>query len=202
MFKAHRFLPAMFAVLVLTGTAACASQGPRYGTQGRARIVDNRAYGNGYDEGRSRGESDARRGRSFDYGRHDDYRDADDGYRGNGNRNSYRQAFRQGFVEGYNDGYRRHARNGIARRSGPVYDRSDRYPGYASPAIQNGYRDGIDQGRQDARDRRRFDPVRAPRYRSGDRDYNGRYGSRDEYKREYRAAFQQGYEQGYREYRR
>jgi hypothetical protein len=203
MFKGHRYLPVLFAALVLTGTAACASQRPWYGTPGGTRIVDDRAYRNGYDEGRSRGENDARRGRNFDYGRHGEYRDANDGYRGNGNRDRYRQAFRQGFVEGYNDGYRRYARNGVgSQRSAPVYGRSDRYPGYASPATQNGYRDGIEQGRQDARDRRRFDPVRAPRYRAGDRDYNGRYGSRDDYKREYRAAFQQGYEQGYREYRR
>src|SRR5688572_31637789 len=204
MLKANRYLPAMFAVvLVLTGTAACASQGPWYGRQGGTRSVDGRAYRNGYDDGRNRGENDARRGRSYEYGRHDEYRDADDGYRGDGNRNRYRQAFRQGFVEGYDNGYRRYARNGIGSQRSPVYgSRSDRYPGYASPAIQSGYRDGIEQGRQDARDRRRFDPVRAPRYRAGDRDYEGRYGSRDEYKREYRAAFQQGYDQGYREYRR
>jgi hypothetical protein len=67
-----------------------------------------------------------------------------------------------------------------------------------SPAAANGYRDGFDQGREDRRDRKRFDPVRAPRYRAGDHDYDRRYGSRDAYKRDYRAAFMQGYEQGYR----
>ena len=73
---------------------------------------------------------------------------------------------------------------------------------FRSPASENGYRDGYAQGRDDARDGDRHDPVRASRYRSGDHDYNGRYGSRDDYKREYRAAFVQGYEQGYRESRR
>ena len=72
----------------------------------------------------------------------------------------------------------------------------------SSPAAQNGYRDGYEQGRNDARGGSRFDPVGARRYRSGDQDYDRRYGSRDDYKREYRAAFQTGYEQGYRGWRR
>jgi hypothetical protein len=69
-------------------------------------------------------------------------------------------------------------------------------------AYDNGFRDGVQAGRDDARHRERFDPIRARRYREGDHDYNRRYGSRDDYMREYRAAFQQGYEKGYREYRR
>ena len=69
---------------------------------------------------------------------------------------------------------------------------------YRSPASDIGYRDGIEAGRNDARDRDPFDPVRAKRYRDGDHDYNSRYGSREEYKREYRAAFEQGYREGYR----
>src|SRR5437773_2143876 len=76
------------------------------------------------------------------------------------------------------------------------------YGGYGSPAAQNGYRDGLEAGRKDARDRERFDPVRAKRYRDGDHDYDNRYGSRDVYKREYRAAFEQGYREGYGAVRR
>ncbi|MCU1384860.1 MAG: hypothetical protein JWL71_3557 [Acidobacteria bacterium] len=68
---------------------------------------------------------------------------------------------------------------------------------YISVAAQNGYRDGIEAGRDDARHRERFDPVRARRYRQGDHDYDRRYGSRDEYRREYRSAFEQGYREGY-----
>jgi hypothetical protein len=70
--------------------------------------------------------------------------------------------------------------------------------GYGSAAARSGYRDGIEAGRDDARHRERFDPVRARRYRQGDHDYDRRYGSRDEYKREYRSAFEQGYRDGYR----
>ncbi len=72
----------------------------------------------------------------------------------------------------------------------------------SSPAAQNGYRDGYEQGRNDARGSNRFDPIGSRRYRSGDHDYDGRYGSRDDYKREYRAAFQAGYDEGYRGSRR
>jgi hypothetical protein len=69
-------------------------------------------------------------------------------------------------------------------------------------AYENGFRDGVEAGRDDARHHERFDPIRAKRYRQGDHDYDRRYGSRDDYQREYRAAFQQGYEQGYRQFRR
>jgi len=217
-----RCLPAGLLAALVFSTPACASQGAlyRYPT---ARGVDQRAYSIGYDEGRQRGEQDARRRRSFDYDRHGDYRDADDGYRG-GDRRSYRSVFRQGFVAGYTDGYRRYSQGvysqGRNPRDGYASPRGGypqgRYPqggypqaGYgstgnfgSSPAAQNGYHDGYEQGRNDARARDRFDPVGARRYRSGDRDYNGRYGSRDDYKREYRAAFQAGYEQGYRGSRR
>jgi hypothetical protein len=206
MFKAHSYLqlPAVLAVLVLTAAPACASYGRAYGQPGYGR-VDDRAYRSGYNEGRKDGESDAKRGRSADYDRHEDYRDADDGFRG-GNKNEYRQVFRRGYAEGYNDSYRRYSRNDDRPGRpgpGPVFGgpgRPDR--SISSPAAANGFRDGLAQGREDARDRHRFDPVRSSRYRAGDRDYNNRYGSRDDYKREYRAGFQQGYEQGYRGGRR
>ncbi len=222
-----RYLPAGLLAALVFSTPACASQGALYRYPSAGRGVDQRAYSIGYDEGRQRGEQDARRRRSFDYQRHGDYRDADDGYRGNGDRGSYRSVFRQGFVAGYNDGYRQYSQGGYSQGGYPRggYPQGDypqgRYPqggypqspypqgGYgsagnygSSPAAQNGYRDGYEQGRNDARGGSRFDPVGARRYRSGDQDYDRRYGSRDDYKREYRAAFQAGYEQGYRGSRR
>lgn len=200
------------AVLALVGTAApaCASYGTRYRHPIATARTDDRAYRAGYNEGREEGERDGRRGRRFDYARHDEFRDADKGYHGNVPRARYREIFREGFVEGYSDAYRRFARGGVGD---PRV--SSRYPGrypddgvfdrrggrYASPAGSNGFRDGYAQGRDDARDGDRFDPVRASRYRSGDHDYHSRYGSRDDYKRDYRDAFRQGYERGYREVR-
>jgi len=68
---------------------------------------------------------------------------------------------------------------------------------YISEASRNGYRDGVSEGRDDARHRERFDPVRNRRYRDGDHDYDRRYGPREEYRREYRAGFERGYRDGY-----
>lgn len=184
---------------------ACASQGG-FGRYPRSARVDDRAYRNGYNEGRPQGENDARRGRSFDYGRHGEYRSASNGYGGYGNRNDYRDLFRRGFAAGYDEGYRRFARRPSQYPpSGPIYGGQGRDGGPAirrSPAADNGFRDGYSEGRKDGRDGNRADPIRESRYRQGDHDYNSRYGSRDAYKRDYRAAFQQGYEQGYREGRR
>jgi len=209
MIKTSRYLPAL---LLLTGVSmaapACAAQtygygGPRNG--GYARELERRAYDNGYREGLEEGQNDARRNRDFSYQRHDEYRDGDRGYhRGDGDREFYRRSYRQGFQTGYSDAYSRYAVNsgrnprGIYP-AGPIYPVSPSNRGYGSvsPAAQNGYRDGVQAGRDDARKRDRFDPVRASRYREGDHDYNGRYGSRDDYKREYRAAFEQGYREGY-----
>jgi hypothetical protein len=209
MLRAHRYLPVLLAGLVLSAAPACASHDYyRYPSPSAGRAGNDRAYRTGYDEGRRAGEDDARRGRNIDYNRHGEYRDADNGYHGEVSRGEYRQVFRQGFAEGYNDSYNRYARNArYPNRYPQQYPDSGgraipRYGSYGSPAAQNGFRDGVDQGRSDARDGDRFDPVRASRYRSGDHDYDKRYGSKDEYKREYRTGFEQGYEQGYREIRR
>jgi len=75
---------------------------------------------------------------------------------------------------------------------------SGRY-GHESVPFDNGYRDGYDKGLEDARDNNRFDPTRHGRYRSGDRGYDQRYGSKDEYKSVYREGFRSGYEEAYRD---
>jgi hypothetical protein len=202
MLKARLILPAAAAAVLLVTTSACASgYYQRYPTGPVYRQGNDLAYRNGLDQGRIQGENDARRGRSFDYGRHSEYRNAQIGYGGYGNRDEYRDLFRQGFQTGYDEGYRRYARNGYPSR-GPVYRTSPGpvYGGtavYRSVAGQVGFRDGVEQGQKDARDRKAFDPVRAKRYRSGDHEYNSRYGSREQYAREYRGAFQQGYQEGY-----
>jgi hypothetical protein len=78
----------------------------------------------------------------------------------------------------------------------------DRFPnggyGYATVPFDNGYQDGYDKGREDARDNDRYDPSRHSRYRSGDRGYNQRYGTRAEYQNVYRDGFRAGYEDGFR----
>ena len=199
----HRYLSAVIATLLLMVAPACAARvsyqsqypAPQYPVPPEA--IGARAYQRGYVEGRTHGERDRLNGRKFDYARHNDYRDADDGYQF-GDRREYRGEFRRGFVDGYGIGYRSYASAATAPASGPAYARG----GYTNTAAwQNGYRDGYDQGRKDARDGDRFDPIRSSRYRSGDHDYDRQYGSRDLYKRQYREAFNQGYDRGYRERR-
>jgi len=214
----------LFPVLLLAAgvgiaTQACAAQTYGYGYPNRnggyGRDIERRAYDNGYREGLQEGRNDAQHNRNFSPEKHSEFRDADNGYhRGDGDRDFYRRTYRQGFQTGYRESFDRIARGygngGYGNRGGvykgPVYQDRRVYQdprginprgGYANIAAQNGYRDGIEAGRNDARDRSRYDPVRAKLYRDGDHDYNNRYGDRDAYKREYRAAFEQGYREGY-----
>jgi hypothetical protein len=209
MFRAHRYFPTLLLVAGVAAAApACAAQTYGYPTRGvYGRDIERRAYDYGYREGLEQGNNDARRNRSFSPERHGEFRDADDGFRrGDGDRSFYRQNYRQGFQVGYRESYNRLARSN-GGYGGPVYgNRGGVYNGpvvvaprggYGNYAAQVGYRDGFDAGRNDARDRNRFDPVRSKRYRDGDHDYNNRYGDRELYKRDYRAAFEQGYREGF-----
>ena len=109
-------------------------------------------------------------------------------------RDAYRRTFRQGFETGYSEAFNQFAR--ISPRTVP-FPRGVRPDVYRSPAGQAGYRDGFEQGRKDARNRDRFAPERSSRYRSGDHDYDRRYGPKDDYQREYRTAFERGYWEGF-----
>lgn len=174
------------------------------------------AYDYGFLEGAKRGEQDARRGSRFEYRNAREFQRADAGYhRGFGDRERYRQVFRKGFAAGYSDAFSRQPRYGRNDRQGPYAQggyRSGSPPPYGgapravyyTPGFDNGARDGYDKGIEDAHRNRTFDPLRHSWYRAGDRHYQGRYGSRDQYKDVYRRGFQQGYGRGYQEgrYRR
>jgi len=177
-----------------------------YGTRAPAYAFDI-----GYREGLQRGERDARRGRGINFHNDRDYQRADKGWNPRyGSREAYRYEFRRGYERGYRDAFER---SGYYGRDDRRYPDRGRYPGgaypgrdyprggygYRSPAAEFGFNEGYEKGREDARDGDRYDPVRHKWYREGDRHYNGRYGSRDEWKYEYREAFKQGYERGYRE---
>jgi hypothetical protein len=189
-------------------TPACASTGYYRYQERRGPEFERRAYDTGYRDGLSHGEHDARDRREFRVDRDGDYRHADDGYhREYGDKDDYRRAFRRGYEAGYTEGFNRFARRGapavvvpppVVYQNAPPAVAYPRVEGrFESLAARNGYRDGVDAGRHDARDRNRFDPSRAKRYREGDHDYDRRYGPREEYKREYRAAFEAGYREGY-----
>ena len=213
MVKAFRYMPAVLLVSAIAMTApACAAQAYGYRAGGYARDLERVAYDNGYRTGLRNGEHDARDRREFRIDRDSDFRNADAGFqRGEGlDRDQYRRVFRQGYEMAYAEGFNRVARSyeygRDNRRRGAIVAPRTEYQdprvvtpggGFASPAARNGYRDGVEAGRNDARDRDRFDPIRAKRYREGDHDYDNRFGSRDDYKREYRSAFEQGYREGY-----
>jgi hypothetical protein len=73
-----------------------------------------------------------------------------------------------------------------------VYDRA------RTPAYETGFRDGLQRGREDASRRNSYDLNRHSWYRSADRGYENRYGSRRDYERWYREGFESGYAQAYR----
>ena len=73
------------------------------------------------------------------------------------------------------------------------------YPVYRGPsrAADIGFRDGIEAGRDDARHRDRFDPVRARRYRTAITTTTAATARATSTAREYRADFERGYREGY-----
>jgi hypothetical protein len=94
---------------------------------------------------------------------------------------------------------------------GSVYAQGRNYPypssrggvyrggGYVDVAYDRGFDDGYRRGLEAARDGDRYDPRRERWYRSADRGYQGRYGSRTEYRQVYRDGFTRGYDRGFRE---
>ena len=103
------------------------------------------------------------------------------------------------------------------RRQGPVTGRAvprgEQYPGsvypdsrypsqrngnYGSVAFRQGYQDGVEKAREDTRDGDKYDPARHGWYKSANRGYDSRYGSREQYAAEYRDGFLDGYREAYR----
>jgi len=215
------FLSAPAALYAQTPPWALPSAADRYARANDAQVsyYDARraAYDQGYGEGVKEGEKDARRGDRHAYQDEREFQRADRGYnRSLGDRERYRQTFRDGYANGYSDSYNRYSRYGrntgpysvrsgqgpYAQRSGPAGVYGGSTSGYYnSPAFDNGVREGIEKGQEDARKGRSFDILRHEWYRDGDRHYESRYGSRQEYRDVYRRGFQQGYEQGYRDWR-
>ena len=187
-----RLATGMIGALALVATSACGvayAQGGRNVPRASAAQAE---FDHGFRLGVRAGEDDARRGERFNYNDERDWQRA-------GNR-----AFRDGFERGYTEAYRRNDRGGYVGPGGygGYGGRGDggyRGGAYANPATAAGFDDGYRQGREDARDGDRFDPVRAKRYREGDRGYDRRYGTREQWKTAYRQGFRAGYDRGYRE---
>ncbi len=203
-----------------------------YSSDYQAPYYDARriAYDNGRREGFRDGEDAARDRKPFDLERQKDFRNADRGYnRSYGDKDRYRSNFRSGYADGYREAYDRYGYNGgyyggrsVPRDRGWGYPAPypnqypqtyPRYPnggnggyggyGYGTNiAFQNGLNDGHEKGLDDLRHGRAPEYARQKWYRSGDHDYNSRYGSKEAYKDQYRRGFQEGYNRAYREGRR
>ena len=184
----------------------------------REGIKEGEKDGRSGDQYRYQDEGDFRRadvGYRNNYGNREVYRQA------------FRSGFADGYSDGYRR-YARNGRgdNRYGTRDDRYGTRDDRYGtrddrygtggggilggifgrdsrttqrGRYSVGYDNGVRDGIEKGREDMRRNRSFDPRRHEWYRDGDRSYNGRDGSRDQYKVDYRQGFSTGYDQGYRQ---
>jgi hypothetical protein len=68
-------------------------------------------------------------------------------------------------------------------------------------AADNGYREGFDEGRNDARKHRSFSPERHGVYRDAPRNFSGGW-ERDAYQRGFRRGFEAGYRDGFERYAR
>jgi hypothetical protein len=136
-------------VLALAGLAAPAEALDLhviFGGNGRYYRDPGRiAYDEGYRDGINKGQRDGRKGDHFNFWRHGDYRDADDGYhREFGPRYAYQRAYRRGFEAGYRRSFATYARHGYPPRG--YYGRD----GYGDDRYR-------DRGRYDDRDRYRYD---------------------------------------------
>jgi len=68
-------------------------------------------------------------------------------------------------------------------------------------AVDDGYRKGLDEGRDDARHHRSFSPDRHGEYRDTFRNDRGNW-ERDAYQRGFRRGFESGYREGFDRYAR
>jgi hypothetical protein len=170
-------------VALLTSSAWAFGQGygyhdPRYQDRG-----DREAYRQGLEQGRS----DAARHRGF----HPDtnrYREGDD-------RRAYRDGYQAGYGNGGHDDHDRDRdRNAGYSNNGSYGNRG--YGNVGQVAQQNGYRDGMNDGRKDRATGHSFRPTQDDNYKNAP-GYSSNMGDRQQYKNTYREGYQQGYQLGY-----
>jgi flagellar biosynthesis/type III secretory pathway protein FliH len=166
------------------------------------RYQDNRAWQRA-DKGYNRAFGDLERYRQqFRAGFADGYRAGFSGYQQGNTRYRNGRAIPRQDPYRYPGGYGTSYPDRNSRYPEPYY--GDRGPygagryGY-HPAHANGVNDGLEKGREDARKRRSFDPLRHEWYREGERHYRREYGPKQQYANLYREGFKEGYDRGYAE---
>lgn len=95
----------------------------------RSRDAGRYGFERGYREGTDQGYQDGRQGRRFSFVRDNDFRDADDGFKGwMGSRHVYANGFQRGFADGYRRAFDQGRRDRRGRDQGGrgYSDRDDR----------------------------------------------------------------------------
>jgi hypothetical protein len=95
--------------------------------------------------------------------------------------------------------------NGPYRSGGYGYYGNGRYGYYGngypgSQASEIGYREGLNDGRNDSRTGHSFRPQHDDNYKNADRGYSSSMGDKNAYKHAYRNGYEQGYRAGYGRY--
>ena len=193
----HRTVLALSSIL-LFGTLGAAHE------RDSKDIVYRSGYDYGYRDGLRHGRDDQRSGIRFNYKSHD-YDRAENGYRDSmGHKGDYKKGYREGYKLGYQEGYERRGRVTDRYPDRNPYPDS-RYPERGSRAggafdlgAERGYRDGLEEGREDRDRNRSYDLNRHDHYRDADRGYRSSDGDRAQYKDGYRQGFRNGYNEVYR----
>ncbi len=186
------------AMLFATGLAVAQD---RYGGSLNSK---EHGYQHGYRDGLQQGREDRDRRLEHNFNTRD-FKRADEGYeRYMGEHDDFQHGYRDGYKAGYDDGY-------YGRQMRPdVYGLNDRYDpdrlprgdadadaysrwGYSDVALDTGYRDGLQAGRQDLDRRKDFRPEKHDAYEDADHGYQKGYGDKNLYKEQYRKGFMRGY---------
>ena len=192
----------IFTMLFATGLAVAQD---RYGGSLNAK---EHGYQHGYRDGLRQGRDDASRHEEHNFNTRD-FKQADEGYdRYMGEHDDFQNGYREGYKAGYDDGfYARPLRSdvyGLNDRYDP--DRSPRRDedadayskwNYSDVALDAGYRDGLQAGRQDLDRRKDYRPEKHESYEDADHGYQKGYGDKKRYKEQYRKGFVRGYQDAF-----
>ncbi len=152
-------------------------QNGQYGQYNGAN-TNNPNYQRGVQDGINSGRADSSQGKRFDPQAHPYYT------------NSNNQAYREGFMQGYREAYgQAGSNNGRYNNGYPNGQYGNGYPNgqYNTASNQNyqrGVQDGINSGRTDSSQGKRFEPQAHPYYRNSNNQA-------------YREGFMQGYRESY-----
>jgi hypothetical protein len=193
----------LFAALLFLSGLAVAQD--RYGGSMNAK---EHGYQHGYRDGLRQGRYDRSRGATYSFDA-EDYRRADGGYQKYmGEHDDFQQGYRSGYKAGYDDGYSGRSIRSDTYGLDPRYD-PDRLPrrdqdadsyrdwGYSDVAFDTGYRDGLQAGQNDLRQRKDYRPNKHDAYEDADHGYRRNYGDKNQFKEQYRKGFVRGYQDAF-----